>query len=62
VFRMKSVMIGAKKIWFDHYAGHLIVSNFRFHSDSHSQIPTVAGTPSTPTLARFNSIRLPSLD
>jgi len=73
MFRMKSVMIGAIKIWFDHYAGHCIVSNFTFaghcivsnfrlHCDSHSQIPIIAASTSAMTLARSNLIRLPSLD
>jgi len=47
---------------FDQYAGHCIVSNFRLHRDSHSQILTATKTPSAPTLARSNLIRLSSLD
>ena len=62
VFRVKSVLIGAKKMRFDKYAGCCIVSNFQLHRDSHSQIPTATDTPSAPTLARSNLIRLPSLD
>jgi len=58
---MKSVMIGAKKMRFDQYAGY-IASNFRIHRDFHLRIPTVAETPSALTLARSNLIRLPSLD
>jgi len=60
VFRMKSVMIGTKKTRFDQYAGHCIVSNFRLHLDSHSQILTATETSSAPTLARSNLIRLSS--
>ena len=47
---------------FDQYAGHCIVSNFRLHRDSHSQILTAKETPSALTLARSNLIRLSSLD
>jgi len=47
---------------FDQYAGHCIVSNFELHRDSHSQILTATETPSAPTSARFNLIRLSSLD
>jgi len=47
---------------FDQYAGHCIVSNFRLHRVSHSQISTAMETPTTPMLARSNLIRLPSLD
>jgi len=57
-------MIGTKKMRFDQYAGHCIVSIFRLHPgrDSHSQIPTVAETPSALTLARSNLIRLAWFD
>jgi hypothetical protein len=41
---------------------HCIVSNFRLHRDSHSQILTATETPSAPTLARSNLVRLSSLD
>jgi len=47
---------------FDQYAGHCIILNFRRHSDSHSQILTIAETPSVSTSARFNLICLSSLD
>ena len=47
---------------FDQYAGHCIVSNFRLHRDSHSQILIATETQSAPTLARSNLIRLSSLD
>ena len=49
-------------MWFDQYAGHCIVSNFRLHCDSHSQILTATETPAALTLARCNLIRLISLD
>jgi len=45
---------------FDQCAGHCIVSNFWLHGDSHSQILTSTETPSAPTLARSNLIRLSS--
>ena len=47
---------------FDQYAGHCIVSNFRLHRDSHSQILIAREASSAPTLARSNLIRLSSLD
>jgi len=47
---------------FDQYPGHCIVSNFRLRRDSHLQILTATETPSAPTLARSNLIRLSSLD
>jgi len=47
---------------FDQYAGHCIVSNFQLHCDTHLQIPTATETPSAPTLARSNLIRLSSFD
>ena len=55
VFRMKSVMIDAKKtaVWSVYWSLHC----FRLHHDSHSQIPTLAETPSAPTSARSNLIR-----
>jgi len=59
---MKSEMIGAKKMQFDQYTGHCIVSNFRLHRDSHVQISTATEAPPTPTLVRFNLIRLAFLD
>ena len=62
MFRMKSVLIGAKKMRFDQYAGHCIVSNFWLHRDSHSKIPIATETLSAPTLARSNLIHLSSLD
>ena len=57
-------MIGAKKMRFDQCVGLCIVSNFWLDSDSHLQIPTATDleTPSAPTLARSNLIRLLSLD
>jgi len=39
-----------------------IVSKFRLYRDSYSQMPTVAETPSAPTLARSNLICLPWFD
>ena len=45
---------------FDQYASHCIVSNFRLHCDSHSQILIAKETPSALTLARSNLIRLSS--
>jgi len=62
VLHMKFVMISPGKMRFDHYAGHFIVSNFRLHCDSDSQIPIVAETPSALTLARSNLTCLSSLD
>jgi len=59
---MKAVMIGAKKMRFDQYAGHCIVSNFRLHRDSYSQILTATENSSAPTSARSILIRLSSLD
>ena len=53
---------GPRKMRFDQYVGHCIVSNFRLHLDSHSQISTATEPPSAPTLARSNLIRLPILD
>ena len=47
---------------FDQYAGHCIVSNFRLHRDSHSQILTATDTPSALTLARSNLICLSSVN
>jgi len=55
-------MIGAKKMQFDQYAGHCIVSNFRLHRDSHTQILTATETPFAPTLARSKLFHLSSLD
>ena len=53
---------GPRKMRFDQYVGHCIVSNFRLHLDSHSQIMTATEPPSAPTSARSNLIRLPILD
>jgi len=49
-------------MWFDQYAGHCIVSNFRLLRDWLSQITTAAETPSAPTLARSNLICLLTVD
>jgi len=53
VFQMKSVMIGAKKMRFDQYVDHCIVSNFWLQLYSW----TLAETPSAPTLATSEQIQ-----